>query len=86
MLESLDQLLIFESDHSILNIYYANLMIEEPVLWLIGEYVYYIDEEVVLNNRKATRHGMIGYLESRRLACNFLRIPHIGHIPGMQLI
>ena len=84
ILESLDQLILFESDHSLLNLYYSELLHEDSVLWLMGEYFFYIEKEVVLNNRRGTVDDMLGYLESRRLSCNFMKIPPIGHIPGMQ--
>ena len=86
LLESIDQLVLFESDHSILNLYFSKLLEEEKVLWLIGEYVHFVDQESVLNRRKISSSDLIGYLEARRLACNFLKIPCIGHIPGIQLL
>ena len=84
ILESLDQLILFETDYTLLNLCYSDLLNEESVLWLLGEYLFYIDNEVVLNNRRVTVDDMMGYLESRRLICNFMKIPPIGHIPGMQ--
>ena len=84
MLESLDQLILFETDHTLLNVCYSDLLYEDSVLWLLGENFFYIDNEVVLNNRRITVEDMIGYPESRRLICNFMKIPPIGHIPGMQ--
>ena len=86
LLESLDQLILFESDHSFLNLYFSCLLMEDQILWLIGEYVLYIDQEVILNNRRVVREDLMGYLESRRQTCNFMRISRIGFIPGMNLL
>ena len=85
ILESLDQLLIFESDHDLINLNFASLQNEDPVLWLIGEYVFFIDQEVVWNSRRAMSHNLFGYLESRRQDCMFMQIPAIGHILRLHL-
>ena len=61
-LHSLNQLLIFESDNSLLHLYFEPLVREEPVLWLLGEYVSYIEHEVVLKNRKVSREDFFGHL------------------------
>ena len=58
----------------------------ENISELIGEYVAYIEHEVILNNRKVSRQDLIGFLEARRLTCQFMCIPSIGQIPGMNLL
>ena len=84
LLESLDALILFESDHAILNLCFTNLFREEPIIWLIGEYVALVEYEVVLNNRTLTHNGLIGHLEARRLLCSHMCIPIVGTIPGMD--
>ena len=75
---------LFETNHSLLNLYFEGLLEEESVLWLIGEYLCYIEEVVVLQSRRGSGIGLIGYLEARRQACNFLKIPMRRNIPGIQ--
>ena len=61
-------------------------MNEDPILWLLGEYVVYIERDVELNQRKISNEDLVGYLEARHMACNYLKIPPIGYIPGMNLL
>ena len=86
ILENIDPLLLFESDHSLINFYFTNLFREEPIIWLIGEFTSYLEHEVFLNNRMATGKGLLGYLDARRSSCGLMSIPPIGSIPEIDQI
>ena len=83
LMESIDQLVLFESDHSLLNLCFTRLLEEDTILWLLGEYVCFINTEVIINSRIATRQNLFGHLEARRQSCQTLRIPPISRIPGI---
>ena len=78
LLESLDRLILFESHHSVLNLYFNTLYREEPIMWIIDEYVAYIKYEVILNIRRVSRADFLGYLRAKRVEHSFLAIPEIG--------
>ena len=84
ILESLDQLIFFEADDNIINLCFTNLYREEPVVWLIGEYIAYIEQEVVLGNRRVGRDDFLGHLAAKKLECRFMMLPDIGFIPGID--
>ena len=85
LLESLDALILFESDHSLINLYFDTVIVrEEPFIWILGEYLTYIEREVILNNRRVNRVEFIGYLKAKRIENSFLPIPEIGLIPGLD--
>ena len=83
ILEILDNSLCFETDHSLINLYYSEPISHNSVLWLIGEYIMYIEQEVVLSNRKVSGHGLLNRLQSRWLECSKLSIPDLELIPGL---
>ena len=84
ILESHDQLTLFEPDESLINLSFTNLYREEPVVWLIGEYVAYIEHEVILGNRRVGRADFLGHLTAKKLEYRFMMLPDIGFIPGID--
>ena len=82
-LEFLDHRVAQESDDSILHLYYQEMLASNSILWLIGEYVVFIEKEVVLANRNVSGLSLLNHLRSRWLECSRLNIPDLGFIPGL---
>ena len=52
LLENLDFNIVFEADTAILNLSFVQTSREPAVLWLLGEYICFIEKEIVLYNRR----------------------------------
>ena len=83
LLERLDQSLCFESDHSLIHLYYLEPMGSNSVLWLIGEYLVYIEREFIFSNRKVSGSGLLSCLRSRWSDCTRIAMPNLEFIPGL---
>ena len=62
ILSNLEPDLIFESDHSILNLYFSLTRRENAILWLIGKYLELIEYETISNCRKISEGKLMGWL------------------------
>ena len=65
IIESIDITMVFESDHSLLNLYYQEPTQGSSVLWLLGVYIDYTGKEVILNNRRITRSKLIIHIKAK---------------------
>ena len=83
LLEDLDFSLIQESDHSLLNLYYKQPLHSNSVLWLIGEYLTFIDNEQLYPNKSVSVNALQNHLRIRWLMCSKLAIPMLDFIPGL---
>ena len=82
-LETLDSSLCQESEDSILHLYYEESLASNSILWLIGEYVVFIENEVVLSNRNVSSQSLSNHLRSRWIECSKLNIPNLEFILGL---
>ena len=83
LMKSTDQSMVFETDHSLLNLYYEVSIMDNAVLWLIGEYISYVESEVLLLDRKISRDSLQSHLKNRFLICRQQAMPDFGFIPGL---
>ena len=83
IIESIDITMVFESDHSLLNLYYQEPIQGTAVLWLIGVYVDYTEKEVILNNRRITRSNLINHIKAKWFESIRIAMPDLGFIPGL---
>ena len=74
---SLDISMVFETDHSLIHLYFSESSREADILWVIGEYVDYVEKETVLKNRKISSTEILSYLKSRIHNCRNLPISYI---------
>ena len=56
----------------------------EDILWLLGVYLEYIEDKVVLRGGVASVDDFIGYVKYMRVVANFQAMPSLGLIPGMN--
>ena len=82
-IENIEPLSTFESDHSLLNLYFTPFQREISILWLIGEYVAFVDRESLTKNRRVSSPEFCHYLRQRWLECKNMAMPFIGIIPGL---
>ena len=75
--------MMFESDYSFLNLSFVKSLKDSTVLWIIGEYVQYVEEEVVLKNRKVNREDLLHHLRTRKLECANVCMDALDFIPGL---
>ena len=74
---------MFETDHSILNLYFPTSTRENACLWLIGSYLDLVDKEVFINGRKIKAEQLNGWLIAKSLESRHKSMPDIGFIPGL---
>ena len=72
-----------ETDHNLLYFNFPLIPRDNAVVWVLGHYVQFIEEEVVSRNKKATSSQFIGWLGSKALECRYRVMPCIGIIPGI---
>ena len=83
LLENLDPSLMHERDLSLINLCYQEPLSGNSVLWLIGEYVSLIEEEVVLFKRSISATKLMTHLRNRWHECSTLKMPLLEFIPGL---
>ena len=83
-IEVLEPQLVFESDYNILHLNYPKLVHENTILWLLGQYVDFIEEEVLLKNNNVIVAQFIGRITSNKLCSAYMALPEIGFIPGLH--
>ena len=81
ILETIDISLVFETDQSLINLNYNTASTSNSILWIIGEYLVFIDEEKVCSGKSSS--SLLNYLRCRWLECSKLAMPSIGFIPGL---
>ena len=74
---SLDFSMVFETDHSLICLYFSPSIKETDILWLLGEYVVYVENEAVLKNRRISHRELLCHSKSRFLSCNNLPISNL---------
>ena len=84
ILQQLDSLFIFESDHSILNLYFPKLTRENASIWLVGKFVEIVEKEVYINGKVLSGDNLMGWLMAQLSCCRFQSMPSLRSIPGIQ--
>ena len=84
LINSLDQDLLYETDFSLLNFYFSPTLRENAVIWLIGEFVTLVENEVVNKHSRLSRRSVENCLKARKLECQHMALPDMGLIPGLN--
>ena len=84
LIEKVQPLCIFESDHSILNLYFSPFLNDNSILWLLGEYLDYIENVSVFKKSVSTPHELRLHLKLRWQYCIHKHMPSVGIIPGLE--
>ena len=83
MIETIEPDMLFESNHSLINLYFESSPLESSILWLIGEYVDLVEKEAVPLNKELRSQNLLCHLRTRKLECLKTSMPDIGFIPGL---
>ena len=78
--------LIFESDHNILHMRFPLVPRDATIVWLLGQYLEYVEKEAILGNKKLHRSHISGWLSAKILESKNIAMMDIGHIPGLDTV
>ena len=80
----LDQTMVFESSCDILCLNFPHKARDNAILWLIGHYLEFVEDETIIKNSKVTGDQVMGYLMSKYIADRFKAMPCIGQISSLD--
>ena len=83
IMSQLEPTMVFETSHDILHLNFPKYSHESAILWLIGQYIQFIEEETFILNKKVSPSHFIGYLTAKRLDSKNQAMPFLGFIPGL---
>ena len=84
LIAQLDQEMIYESDYNLIHLNFPSLLRDNAIVWMIGHYVQFVEEEVVLKGRKVTGRQILGWLGAKAFECRYRAMPELGIIPGIH--
>ena len=76
--------LIFESDHNLLHLCFSPMQRDSAVVWLIGQYLEYVEKESILGNKRLLQAHISGWLSAKLLESRNIGMADLGHIPGLE--
>ena len=80
---NLEPVLMYESDYNILNLIYPQSSRENALVWLLGQYLEFVEIEVMIKNRRISRNHIRGWLQAKYAESQHASIPFIGSIYGL---
>ena len=83
LMENLDISIVFESDFSIIHLFYTEPLHGHSVLWLIGEYVCLVESVAIKENKKLSRDILLNHLRQKWLEIQHMATHAIDFIPGL---
>ena len=84
MLSQLEIETIYESDYNLIHFNFPQYLRDNAVVWVIGNYIQFVEEEVVRKNRRVLGSQLMGWLKAKALECRYRAMPDIGVIPGIH--
>ena len=75
--------MVFETSHDVLHLNFPKHVHENSILWLIGQYVQFIEEETFIRNKRVSVSQFIGHLSAKRMDSRHQAMPYIADIPGL---
>ena len=83
-IDRLEPGLVTISDKSLLHLDYPGVVRGDTILWLLGSYLEYVEQEVVLQGRRVSSDGLLGFFKLKKIECRYIAMPEIGFIPGLE--
>ena len=80
---ALEPTLVFESNYDILHLNFPCLNHDLTVIWLLGCYLEFIEEESVTANNGISGAQLSGFLGAKFSECKYRAMPSISKIPGL---
>ena len=84
LLERLELDLRGMRDYGLLHLDFGPVRNEVGVLWLLGTYLEFVEEQVVVHRRRVTGHGLKGHLLFRKMVGRHRATPDPGPLPGLD--
>ena len=69
------------TNKDIFHLNFVKTIKENEVIWLIGSYLEYVEDFVVVRNNKVFSADIIGYLKFKKLNCKYLAMPELSAMP-----
>ncbi len=82
----MDPITLLLQDEDLLYLRFVKGLREEDILWLLGVYLEYVENRVILRGAKASVDDFVGHVRYMRYQANYLAMPHLGIIPGTNHI
>ena len=83
LMENIETDLIYETDHNLLNLCFPLSLRDNALIWLLGQYLEYVENEVMVKNLKISREQFGGWLLAKYSEAKSASIPYLGLIPGI---
>ena len=83
ILENLDMNIAHISDENLLHLNFHHSLRESAILWLMGIYIEYVDNELIANKRKLSSRTFLGRAQAKLFECQYRAMPSLGHISGL---
>ena len=81
--EHIEPELVFVTDTNLLNLNFPRLLNESTVIWLLGQYIEFIEDEFLSRGNKVSVSKFKGYVAEAKSNCTNVAMPELGHIPGL---
>ena len=78
---TLEPSLVFETSHDILHLNFHKTQKDNTILWLLGHYLDYVEEESVVKNNKVSGSSFQGLLSAKLLDSLHIAMPELYAIP-----
>ncbi len=85
-LRQMDPITLLLQDKDMLYLRFAKGLREEDILWLLGVYLEYVENRVILRGSRASTDDFVDHVRYMRCMANYQAIPHLGIIPGTNHI
>merc|ERR1712082_394074 len=82
----IDPALILIDDADLLYLRFPRGLKEEDTLWMLGVYLAYVEDKIILRGMAASVNDFVGHARYMRSEANYLAMPSIGIIPGLNYV
>ena len=73
-------------DSDFLYLRFSQVLRDEDILWLLGMYLEYMEDKVVLRGQAASVDDFVGHVKYKQVMANYQAMPALGLIPGTNNI
>ena len=73
-------------DSDFLYLRFSRGLRDEDILWLLGVYLDYVEDKVILRGQTASVDDFVGHVKYKRAMANYQAMPALGLIPGTNNI
>ncbi|MCP3680891.1 MAG: hypothetical protein GY782_11815, partial [Gammaproteobacteria bacterium] len=85
-LNQIDPALILIDDTDLLYLRFPRGLKEEDTLWMLGVYLAYVEDKIILRGMAASVNDFVGHARYMRSEANYSAMHSIGIIPGLNYL